>query len=309
MRNELMRREPRASHPKALRRGGPQAVRWRFDGSKTSIWDRKGGESPDGAWSTNLDSWTSEQLKTMVFGGNNWAQVFFKQHGWTDGGKTEAKYPKDNMNDEKPKPETTHSPEAPIRSTVLSSIKKPIGTKKTGGKTGGLGVKKLTTKPNESLYDQRPEEPAPAATSLAKSKITDVPSFPSQFEYVENTAIDNNAGGAQVIEHVAPPKSLSFFAEFGVDSGFQKKLSSTSSKVQESNEARQKFSNVKSISSAQFFGENKTSSENETHRTLQRFTVSASEDLSSLTNIAGETRKKLTSIASSLIYDLQDRIL
>ncbi|XP_042431517.1 probable ADP-ribosylation factor GTPase-activating protein AGD8 isoform X2 [Zingiber officinale] len=219
----------------------------------------------------------------------------------------QKRYPKDNMNDEKPKPETTHSPEAPIRSTVLSSIKKPIGTKKTGGKTGGLGVKKLTTKPNESLYDQRPEEPAPAATSLAKSKITDVPSFPSQFEYVENTAIDNNAGGAQVIEHVAPPKSLSFFAEFGVDSGFQKKLSSTSSK--ESNEARQKFSNVKSISSAQFFGENKTSSENETHRTLQRFTVSASEDLSSLTNIAGETRKKLTSIASSLIYDLQDRIL
>ncbi|KAG6484611.1 hypothetical protein ZIOFF_053132 [Zingiber officinale] len=59
---------------------------------------------------------------------------------------TGRKCPKDNLNDEKPKPETTHSPEAPIRSTVLSSIKKPIGTKKTGGKTGGLGVKNLTTK-------------------------------------------------------------------------------------------------------------------------------------------------------------------
>lgn len=28
----------------------------------------------------------------MSFGGNNRAQVFFKQHGWTDGGKIEAKY-------------------------------------------------------------------------------------------------------------------------------------------------------------------------------------------------------------------------
>lgn len=28
----------------------------------------------------------------MTFGGNNRAQVFFKQHGWTDGVKIEAKY-------------------------------------------------------------------------------------------------------------------------------------------------------------------------------------------------------------------------
>ena len=28
----------------------------------------------------------------MIFGGNNRAQCFFKQHGWIDGGKIEAKY-------------------------------------------------------------------------------------------------------------------------------------------------------------------------------------------------------------------------
>lgn len=42
--------------------------------------------------STNLDSWSPEQLKTMVCGGNSRAQVFFKQHGWSQGDKTESKY-------------------------------------------------------------------------------------------------------------------------------------------------------------------------------------------------------------------------
>lgn len=35
----------------------------------------------------------------------------------------------------------------------------------------------------------------------------------------------------------------------------------------------------------------------------------AQQDISSLKNIAGETGKKLSSLASSLITDLQDRIL
>lgn len=86
--------------------------------------------------------------------------------------------------------------------------------------------------PNESLYDQKPEEPAPDVTSTDSSTATFGSSFPSRFEYMESIpAAENIPKGAQVIGHVGPPKSSSFFAEFGMDSGFSKKPVSTT-KVQ-----------------------------------------------------------------------------
>lgn len=42
--------------------------------------------------STDFDSWRPEQLRMMMFGGNNRAHVFFKQHGWTYAGRIEAQY-------------------------------------------------------------------------------------------------------------------------------------------------------------------------------------------------------------------------
>ncbi|KAJ4954130.1 hypothetical protein NE237_030962 [Protea cynaroides] len=343
--------------------------------------------------STNLDSWTPEQLKMMSFGGNNRAQAFFKQHGWTDGGKIEAKYtsraadlyrqllskevaksmaensglpsspvasqsmnavngfsdvklpeaPKESPSERHETTEVTASPKAPSHTVFTSSVKKPLGAKRTG-KTGGLGVRKLTTKPNESLYDQKPEEPAPAVATSANATPTFASSFPSRFDYVENVQpAETSSGGAHVFGHVSPPKASSFFADFGMDNGFQKKASSTSSKVQiqETDEARKKFSNAKSISSAQFFGDQKKANDMEAQITLQKFTGSnsissadlfghnaddsgldltavdlinrisfqASQDISSIKNIAGETGKKLSSLASSFMTDLQDRIL
>ncbi|OEL27535.1 putative ADP-ribosylation factor GTPase-activating protein AGD8 [Dichanthelium oligosanthes] len=300
--------------------------------------------------STNLDSWTPDQLKMMAFGGNNRAHAFFKQHGWNDGGKVEAKYtsraaelyrqilskevaksatndnalpsspvaseppkpaddfpefklseaPADNLNG-KLEPKSPKAPKAPTHPTFATSVKKPIGAKKVGGKTGGLGVRKLTTKPNESLYEQKPEEPKPAVPALTTTSTTKSGPSHSRFEYTENEpSADSRSGGSHVtLSHVAPPKSSDFFQDYGMSNGFQKK-SSTASKTQGSS----------SISSADLFGRDVDNSNLDLSAAdlINKISFQASQDLSSLKDIAGETGKRLTSLASNFISDL-DRML
>ncbi|KAL4200119.1 hypothetical protein AMTRI_Chr03g54810 [Amborella trichopoda] len=144
-------------------------------------------------------------------------------------------------------PEVTASPKTPH--PITSTIKTPIGAR-IGSKTeGGLGAQKLTTKPSESLYDQKPEEP----TLVVSSSL-----FPSLFEYVESMQSAVQRPILVVRKYLTMSlhlKSSNFFADFGMDSGIKNKPSSTYSTVQESNEAQLKFSNAKSISSTQFFGD------------------------------------------------------
>ncbi|KAL9246933.1 hypothetical protein vseg_020411 [Gypsophila vaccaria] len=346
--------------------------------------------------STNLDSWTPDQLKMMSFGGNNRAHNFFKQHGWTDGGKIEAKYTsraaelykqilakevaksstedaglpsspvasqsaqasngfsdfnyseisKESSPQKKESTELPASPRAPASprgySVITSTVKKPLGAKKTG-KSGGLGARKLTKKPTEDLYDQKPEEPPAVVATPSSNPVPVGSSRPSRFEYVENVqTADRNSVSTQKSGHVAPPKSSNFFADFGMDSGYKKNGSTNSSKVQieETDEARKKFSNAKSISSSQFFGEQTGSGDTNARASLQKFSGSnaissadlfgnddggdfdispsdlinrlsfqAQQDISSLKNIAGDAGKKLGTLASSLLTDFQDRIL
>lgn len=92
--------------------------------------------------------------------------------------------------------------------------------------------------PSESLYEQKPEEPPAPVSSVTNSILPAGPSLKSRFEYTDNVqSSELNSGGAHMTSHVSPPKSSSFFADFGMDSGFPKKYGLNSPKAQVSHVA------------------------------------------------------------------------
>ncbi|MCO5580708.1 hypothetical protein L7F22_034578 [Adiantum nelumboides] len=356
--------------------------------------------------STNLDSWTPEQLKIMSSGGNGRGLTFFKQHGWTEGGKIESKYTSraaelyrqlltrevsqsvpnghvsanvpatkaivslgfdefatDDFGDSKPvvksieivKPElstTAIASSAPIVShpTSNGSVKRPTSVtakKATGGRLGSLGVKKLTSKPSETLYNQKPMEPPPEATAPPASNGAAQPFQSSRFIYTDDSLpVSNGLKTAPTPNgHIsAPSGAADFFSEFGGLSSIKKQPVNGRPKIEETNEARTKFANAKSISSSQFFGDRNQAVDPDSQARLQKFansnaissadyfnngdgddfdgspfdmsandlmnklSLQASQDMLALKSMAGQTGKKLTTMASSFLADLQDRM-
>eukprot|EP00252_Welwitschia_mirabilis_P017205 TRINITY_DN3816_c0_g1_i1.p1 TRINITY_DN3816_c0_g1~~TRINITY_DN3816_c0_g1_i1.p1 ORF type:complete len:409 (-),score=107.59 TRINITY_DN3816_c0_g1_i1:398-1624(-) len=343
--------------------------------------------------STNLDTWTAEQLRLMICGGNGRAQLFFKQHGWNDDGEIESKYKSRAAELYKqllvkeaaksaPPPASPALPESPkmssspntqefiehkdsineapedtstkIAKPSMSSSSKPIvnptkksltlGAKKHGGKSvGGLGAKKLISKPNESLYEQKPME-SPAELPTAKSIGTESPSRTSRFSYIEEQP-NLNSDHPATSGHLLPSMSPVDFFDFGTSANRQSRNSRrpTPQQIEETGEAQRKFGGAKSISSSQFFELDKEAIDADSQMRLQKFVGStgissaqffgrdegpnnasaldlsagelisrlalqASEDISSLKSAAGETGRKLQSVASNIFADLQDRI-
>lgn len=117
--------------------------------------------------STNLDSWSPEQLKTMSFGGNGRAQVFFKQHGWTDGGKIEAKY-------------TSRAAElyrqilskevAKSMAEEASLLSSPVASQSAQG-VNGLADVKTNESPKETTLE-KPEKPESTSSPRAHTAVS-----------------------------------------------------------------------------------------------------------------------------------------
>ncbi|CAI7850571.1 unnamed protein product [Closterium sp. NIES-54] len=327
--------------------------------------------------STTLDGWSVEQLKIMAFGGNGRARAFFKQHGWTDGGKIEQKYtsraaelyrqllakevaksfagaqtslpsPTSTSQtaanggaaavapaaEEAPAPAAAAPAPAAAASRVSPVTRKTtsVTAKKTTSKSSGLGVKKLTTKPNDSLYEQKPVE--------AAVKVAVVEHKASRFTYNEASSSSQPGAGSGRGGHVAAPAaSGDFFNDFsgGIRAVPSNRPKPPPQPIEESDEARRKFAGAKAISSQQFFDRDNKELQAQNQERLQKFQNSsaissaaffdrdeggnqgggdgsldsvAADLLGGLSvgAVAEQTGQALSSFASSILADLQDRI-
>ncbi|CAA7043030.1 unnamed protein product [Microthlaspi erraticum] len=177
--------------------------------------------------STDVDSWSPEELTAMMFGGNNRAHVFFKQHGWTDDGGIEAKYTSRAADlyrqilakevtkaiaEEAATTRLLHS--SPVNSssqlqeasngassvkheaTATSSFKKPLGALRRGKTDENYFFIFGKLQANENLYDQKPEESAPVIPAESSTKERGIESFASWQEYTYyKVFLEKKAGG------------------------------------------------------------------------------------------------------------------
>uniref|UniRef100_A0A5B6Z1G9 Arf-GAP domain-containing protein n=1 Tax=Davidia involucrata TaxID=16924 RepID=A0A5B6Z1G9_DAVIN len=208
---------------------------------------------------TVRDLWGPVMLKMMSLGGNQRAHIFFKQHGWIDGGNIEAKY---------------RSTAAKLYPKILSKE----AVKSIKEETADLLSTPLAS---QSMHESSglPDVKIPVALekySLENHENFDVSAFPiGHSQTVLTNSVKKPLDG---IDHVSQPKSSSSFAEVGMEKEIQKRASTSSSKVeiQVTDEARKRFPNAKSISSAQFFRDQNKAVDMEAQASLQKFVGSTS---------------------------------
>ncbi|CAI5949730.1 unnamed protein product [Closterium sp. NIES-65] len=141
-----------------------------------------------------------------------------------------------------------------------------VTAKKTTTKSSGLGVKKLTTKPNDSLYEQKPVE-APVKVGVVEHKA-------SRFTYNEASSSSQPGTGSGRGGHVAAPAAAGdFFNDFsgGIRAVPSNRPKPPPQPIEESDEARRKFAGAKAISSQQFFDRDNKELQAQNQERLQKF--------------------------------------
>jgi len=160
------------------------------------------------------------------------------------------------------------SPKAPVvtagltRPATTSARRTRLTVNKKGGKTGGgLGVKKLNTQVDDSLFEQAPAEvkpPTPVITAESPSEVSGTKeAVRSRFAYETlNPEPPTFQRGADGHLAIGAADSNDFFKDpFGSmpTRSTSKRQSQVSTKPTESTAAKERFANAKAISSDQFF--------------------------------------------------------